>query len=209
VVIKGVRVYVEGGGDVRSQQARLRLGFANLFKSLLGGLPQPKVIACGGRSKAFEDFKDGLRKHADSLCLLLVDSEAPVAEGASSWEHVRQRVGDGWVRPEVAGDDQLFFMAQAMEAWLIADVEALTKFYGQKFRAQDIPTRANVEEVPKRDLFDGLARATRETRTAYCKSDGLVLIGKISAAKVRERSAVHAEKFFERLRGAVACLRTR
>lgn len=201
-MIRSARVYVEGGGDVRSQQARLREGFANLFKRALGGLPQPKVIACGGRSQAFEDFRDGIRNHPDALCLLLVDSEAPVVEGRSTWDHVRQRVGDGWTRPEGIGDDQLFFMAQAMEAWLIADVDALARFYGQRFRVQDIPTRANVEEVAKRDLFEALKKATRETR-GYAKSDGFVLIGKLCPKTVCERSPVHARRFFARLSEAM------
>jgi hypothetical protein len=207
VVIKRVLVFIEGGGDTRLQQTTLRRGFATLIRGCLGDSPQPQVIVCGGRSQAFRSFSIAVRNEADALSLLLVDSEEAVAEGASPWEHVLRRVGDGWVRPDGVGDDQLFFMAQAMEAWLVADAEALAKFYGKGFRAQDVPVRRNVEEIAKQDLNDALARATRETRAKrYCKSDGFALIGKISAARVRERSPVHATRFFDRLGGAVAGL---
>jgi hypothetical protein len=91
-----------------------------------------------------------------------------------------------------------------MEAWLIADADALARYYGQKFRGQDLPGRRNLEEVDKADLFAALARATRETRAAYGKRHGFELIGKISPERVRERSAVHAGRFFDRLREATA-----
>lgn len=174
-----------------------------MIKQWLGDLAQPTVVACGGRTQAFRDFSIAVRKNPNDLCLLLVDSEAPVVDGVSPWVHVRRRVGDGWERPEGVGDEQLFFMAQAMEAWLIADVDALARFYGQKFRARDVPARANVEAIAKKDLYDALARATRETRTPYCKSDGFALIGKICPRKVCERSPVHARRFFERLTEAM------
>jgi len=202
-VSRKVWVFVEGGGDSRQEQTPLRVGFGQLIKQWLGELPQPTVIACGGRARAFRDFSIAVRKYPGDLCLLLVDSEAPVGDGVAAWEHVLRRVGDGWVRPDGVGEDRLFFMAQAMEAWLIADAEALAKFYGQKFRAQDIPARANVEDVAKQDLFEALRKATRDTR-AYSKRDGFALIGRISAARVCERSPVHARRFFQRLSEAMA-----
>ncbi len=207
MVSKRVLVFLEGGGNVWQQKTLLRKGFGELFDGCLGQLPKPQLIPCGGRDHAYRDFRIACRTQADALSLLLVDSEAPVAD-VSPWEHVRRRVGDGWERPEGVGDDQLFFMAQAMEAWLVADVEALAKFYGKGFRSQDIPARKNVEEIAKQDLFDALAKATRETKTSYGKSDGFALIGKISVAKLRERSPVHAVRFFDRLGSAVAELRT-
>lgn len=204
MVSKRVLLFIEGGGDTRLQQTMLRKGFASLIRRSLGELPQPQVIVCGGRSQAFRSFVIAVRNEVDALSLLLVDSEEAVAEGASPWGHVLQRKGDGWARPDGVGDDQLFFMAQAMEAWLVADAEALAKFYGKGFRAQDLPKRSNMEEVAKQDLNDALARATRETRAGrYCKSDGFALIGEIRPERVRERSPVHAVRFFDRLGGVV------
>lgn len=205
-MIRRVRVYVEGGGDTRLQQRSLCKGFQQLFEAWLGDLPRPRVIACGGRTQAFDDFVDANRSHRDELSLLLVDSEAPVTEGVSPWDHVLQRIGDGWKRPVGVGDDQLYFMAQAMEAWLLADVDALNRYYGQRFRSQDIPVRRNVEELAKQDLFDALTKATREARSKgpYCKRHGCELIGEISPAKLRERSPVHAVRFFDRLREAMS-----
>src|SRR4051812_10283109 len=104
-----VRLYIEGGGDLRRGQRPLRNGFSDFFARLLGDGPKPKVILCGGRKQAFDDFARALRSHSADVCLLLVDSEAPVRPDATPWEHVRERPGDGWARPDGVTDDQLHF----------------------------------------------------------------------------------------------------
>jgi hypothetical protein len=108
-----VRVYVEGGGNSRGEQRELKEGFSKLFARALGDRPRPQVIACGGRKDAFDELKKALKSNPDALCILLVDSEAPVRHGASTWDHVRERVGDAWVRPEGTSDQQLHLMASS------------------------------------------------------------------------------------------------
>ena len=53
-------------------------------------------------------------------------------------------------------------MVQLMEAWFLADTEALERYYGRSVTAA---LRGNpaVEEIPKADVLDRLKRATRTT----------------------------------------------
>ena len=49
-----LKVYVEGGGDGRELHSKCRQGFRSFFcKAGLAGR-MPRVIACGGRQKAYE-----------------------------------------------------------------------------------------------------------------------------------------------------------
>lgn len=192
-----IRVYIEGGGDARRDQAPLREGFERLFRKVIGDAPKPRVIACGGRKAAFDEFKNALAKHEGDLCVLLVDSEAPVSKGTSAWQHVRVRPGDKWMKPKGSGDEQLHLMVQCMEAWLVADRAALKRYYGDKFNERALPAASNLEEVPKKDLHDKLEAATRQTKTKgkYTKSHAFELIAMVDPAKVRKASP-HAERFF-------------
>jgi hypothetical protein len=54
-------------------------------------------------------------------------------------------------------------MVQAMEAWFIADIDTLKKFYGQGFRETSIPRNLNVEKIDKDSLEPSLKEATRNT----------------------------------------------
>jgi hypothetical protein len=111
-----VWVFVEGGGSSRDEQAEIRKSFSKLCDKALGGGSKPRVIACGGRNQAFKDWKIAQGSNANTYCLLLIDSEGPVGDGVSPWEHVHARKGDGWVKPEEATEKQLHFMVQTMEA---------------------------------------------------------------------------------------------
>ncbi|WP_437954863.1 DUF4276 family protein [Sorangium sp. So ce119] len=195
-----MRVYVEGGGASRRAQEPLREGFSKLFEKVLGGRGKPKVIACGSRKEAFDDFKRALKSHPHALCILLVDSEEPVKSGISTWDHVSRREGDQWPRPDGVRDEQLHLMVQAMEAWLVADAESLAAYYKQGFRKDALPRQKNVELVAKRDLYEALERATRESKTKgkYAKHHGFELIGLIDPNKVRAAS-VHAARFLDTL----------
>ena len=55
-------------------------------------------------------------------------------------------------------------MAQTMEAWLIADLAALKKYYGREFLESAIPRNQDVENIDKRTLESALDTATRRTQ---------------------------------------------
>jgi len=88
-------------------------------------------------------------------------------------------------------------MVQTMEAWLIADREALARFYGREFREGALPQHADVEHIDKSTLVPALQAATRLTsKGEYHKiRHGCVLLAQLESAKVR-RAAPHCERLF-------------
>ena len=114
-----------------------------------------RVIASGPRTEAYKDFaRDVNRGDGADFVVLLVDSESPV-EATSAWEHLRNR--DGWARPRGCDDDSAHLMVQCMEAWLVADREALASYFGQGFNKRMIPHRPNVEGRARSRLNRGAA----------------------------------------------------
>ena len=91
-------------------------------------------------------------------------------------------------------------MVQMMEAWLVADVAALERFYGQGFRRNAIPARDDVENIDKADLDGALRNATRDTQKGeYHKTrHGARLLEELDAATVRSK-APHCERLFAML----------
>jgi len=192
-----VRIYVEGGGDAGSTKAACREGFRRFFQNL-GSLEQnPTVIASGGRLKAFHNFCDALAGNTDEIIVLLVDAERPVTEGV--WTHLGT-MPDDWQKPNTATDGQAHLMVQSMEAWFMADKEALAKYYGRGFRVKSLPPRQDIEAIPKADLVPALKRASKDTtKGEYHKTaHGYALLAFIAPAKVRKKSP-HAERFFHTL----------
>lgn len=154
-------IYVEGGGG-RDSKAALRAGFAQFFEKARVTVGPAKtilrVVMCGSRHEAYDAFRRGTREHAEAAVLLLVDAEGPVA--GTEREHLAAQ--DRWDLA-FAGDDSLHLMTQLMESWIIADPDALARFYGQGFAAKSIPRRKNVEDIPKADVEKALKDATRNT----------------------------------------------
>jgi hypothetical protein len=116
------------------------------------------IIVCGSRNNAFRSFKNALEDYPDAFNVLLVDSEAAVNK--LPWEHLKSR--DNWNSPSV-DDTHCHLMVQAMEAWFIADIDTLKKFYGKGFRENSIPKNTNVEKIDKDSLEPSLKEATRNT----------------------------------------------
>jgi len=172
-------VVIEGGGTSRADQAPLRKGFKALFDKLREDRPKPSIVCAGGRGEAFKDFKTVLKSNPAAICLLLVDSEGPVESRSPPWDHVARRQGDGWQRPDGATDEQLHFMVETMETWLVADPDALATYHGSELKRTKLPRRKNLEEVSKSDLMAALLAATEHARTKgkYEKSHGFDRVG--------------------------------
>jgi len=159
------------------------------------------VVACGGRRQAFDHYctEIGPRGRA-KLAFLLVDSESPVS-AASPWDHVANRAGDGWIRPPDGRDDDLHFMVQCMESWLVADCRALKQFFGKGFVEKDLPARGRpVETVARDDVIDRLQRASTKTKSgAYRKgAHSFKLLGGVDPVVLRS-SSPWAERSFATL----------
>jgi hypothetical protein len=164
-MIKEVRIYIEGGGDGKNTKASLRQGFSSFFKELVQVSQSKKIkwqiILCGSRNHAFRNFKNALTDHPNAFVILLVDSEVPVVK-QSPLEHLKSR--DNWDSPGV-DDTHCYLMVQAMEAWLIADIDSLKRFYGQGFKENAISKNTNVEKIEKDLLEASLKAATRDTKS--------------------------------------------
>ena len=118
----------------------------------------PKVIPCGNRRKTFDKFCTAFANAADNdFIVLLVDSEAPLGQSAGPWQHLRNR--DNWDKPADALDDTAHLMVQCMEAWFLADKEALAGYFGDGFNLNSLPNRSEIEEVSKREIEQGLKMA--------------------------------------------------
>ena len=52
-------------------------------------------------------------------------------------------------------------MVQCMEAWFLADRQAMAKFFESGFRDSALSRNPEIEAIPKDDLLDSLAAATR------------------------------------------------
>lgn len=169
-MVKEIRIYIEGGGDGKNTKAQIRQGFSQFFRELVQ-LARSKnikweIIICGSRNNAFRDFKNALKFHEDAFNILLVDAEAPVNN--SLWEHLKIR--DNWTPPDI-DDIHCHLMVQTMEAWMIADVETLKKFYGNGFKENTIPNTSNVENIDKSILASSLKEATRNTSKGEYKKN--------------------------------------
>jgi hypothetical protein len=194
-----VKIYVEGGGESNALRTKCREGFSKLIENAGFKSRMPRIVACGGRRCAYEDFCTAVENAtADEFPLLLVDSEAMVS--SAPWDHLRTR--DGWDRPSQATDEHAHLMVQCMEAWFLADRDTLSEFFGQGFRPNALPANNNVEEISKEDLSRGLENATRDTRTKGVYDKGkhsFELLAALDSSKVQD-SSQHARRFFDTLR---------
>jgi len=205
--VKGIRIYVEGGGDSRDGKRAVRQAFSGFLRDLRD-LAQSKrvewdIIACGGRGRAYDRFVQAQGDHPDALCILLVDSEGPV--NAAARAHLRSR--EPW---ECLGDDDAYhLMVQAMEAWLIADLEALSEYYGQGFRRGSLPRRRDVEAIPKDQLEPKLRAASHATQKGehHKIRHAAPLLERLDPAKVRTRAS-HCDRLFRTLESKLAELTT-
>jgi predicted ATPase len=130
LVRQAPKLFVEGGGDNDSLKTECRRAYAMLLEKAGFKGRMPRIVACGGRRNAFDQFATAVGAGEGPPPLLLVDSEEPVETG-DPWEHVAHRLDDLWVRPAEATEDQLHFMVQCMEAWFLADRIASESFLGR------------------------------------------------------------------------------
>lgn len=195
-----VKVYVEGGGDNHFLRQQCHQNFKKFFcKAGLKGR-MPRIVASGGRMKAFKDFRTALKQAgAEDFIVLLVDSEEGVGV-KGSWAHLKRR--DNWDKPATATDDNAHLMAQCMESWFLADKDKLAAFFDDGFHPKALPARPEVEEIPKKDVLNGLQAATRNCgkKGEYHKGrHAFEILSCLDPKKVTTASP-HARRLVETLR---------
>ena len=190
-----VKLFVEGGGS-RALNRACRRGFGKFIER--AGAKGTRVVACGSRGNAYRRFRAEYGRQSEAA-MLLVDAEGPVT-APGSWQHLS--ASDRWDRPGGATDNQCHLMVQVMESWFLADADTLDSFYDRGFRRQALPPNPYIEQIPKQDVLNGLARATRDTRKGPYKKGArsFEILVMLDPAKVRNASP-QADRFIRALSG--------
>lgn len=155
---------MEGGGEGNATKAALRQGMDTFLQPLKEAardkaLPW-KLVCCGPRNEAFQRFQNAVNSRDDAVSVLLVDSEGPVKH-QSVRRHLQAR--DKW-NLSFTPEETVHLMVQIMETWIVADLAALSQYYGQGFRANKLPKATNLETVPKPTVERSLGEATKDTQ---------------------------------------------
>ncbi len=197
-------VYVEGGGDRPDLRTRCRRAFAKFFQK--AGCAGVRVVACGSGHQAYQCYREALGKGGQPL--LLLDAEGPLPRPGKdgptpSWELLARlkKHSKKSRRPEHARDDDLHFMVQCMEAWFLADHDAIVQVFPGA-RPDKLPQRPQVEEVPKAHVLEGLKEATRNVRKGPYRKGRLAfdVLERIDPDRARVR-APWLDRLLRRLAG--------
>jgi len=190
------KIYFEGDNMLRSG---FRVFFDKYFNH--SGKKIDKLIAC--QATPIEDFLDGIRDDSDtnSYHILLIDADVlpdndyrkSVRETTEWKKHCETEIDD----------NQLHFMVQLMEAWFIADKDALKAYFGEDFKTVKLPKQQNVEEIPAKDVIRKLNEASRNTKRRTYSRDkamhGSRILTLLDPHKVIE-AAPHCKALFETLK---------
>ena len=194
--MKGIVIYMEGGGEKPGGKIELRRGMGSLLGALKDAARSKalrwKLVPCGSRNAAFSAFSNAINSGDDAFVVLLVDAEMPVSDRPN--QHLALR--DKW-NLDFADEDAVHLMVEVMETWIIADADALAIYYGQGFRRNALPRKENLEDVSKSDIERALNRATEQTtKGRYQKiKHASDLLRRIDVNEVRRRCR-HCERLF-------------
>ena len=192
------KIYIEGSGDTNKLQAIGRESMRK-FLSKLDINGSIKVIMCGGRQQAYNDFCVALKKtKPNEISILLVDAEAPVGKDAEPWTHLQAR--DQWNRPTGVTNDHAYLMVQTMEAWLVCDPSAW-KLWKPRVDSGKLPAihNNNVELFEKEKLERVCEEICQSINLSYSKDkrlNGFGILKNVQPELVRKNSK-EANRFFK------------
>jgi hypothetical protein len=174
-------IYLEGDGGAQSKEVdiRCREGFRKLLENCGFHQRMPRLVACGPRRTAFEDFSSAYSKKQADYAGLWIDSEEPLAKLEAPWDHLQEL--ESWTRPSDAVDDQVLFMTTCMETWIVADRAALTAHFGAEIQDSALPPLVHLEARSRHEIQDKLIRATRECSNSDQKGRrSFAILGKLN-----------------------------
>lgn len=199
--MRGIAIYMEGGGKGHSTKAALRQGMDEFLQPLKKEARNKKLhwklVCCGPRNEAFQRFQAAVNNGDVAVHVLLVDAEGPVNQLPRL--HLQDR--DEWDL-SFTSENTVHLMVQAMETWIVADPAALKSYYGNKdFKAKGLPKARDLETVPKADVERSLREATTGTQKGcYQKiKHASDLLKQIDVERVKDRCR-HCRQLFDKLR---------
>jgi len=144
-----IRIYFEGNKTLKG-------GFDVFFSDLKAAAREAgSTIELVAARDGPKDYRKATRSHPQAWNILLKDSEQAIPERSID---LCARHG---IDPQLM--DRVFWMVELMEAWFLADRDAIAGYYGAGFLPNVIRDTADVERVPKAEVMDRLKRATRNT----------------------------------------------
>ena len=168
-----VTLFIEGasiGPNSKAANRRCREGFSKLLEKCGFNLKMLKLVPCGPRNEAFDQFKIALKEKSSGAHVgMLIDGEEPVKNSEEPWAHLK-RSKDNWAQPRGATNDQVFLMTTCMETWIVADQQVLANHYGSHLQASALPSIVNLENRSRQDIQIRLIKATRNCTNAYAKN---------------------------------------
>lgn len=202
MVKRCVRIYIEGGAQGKTEDSDFRRAWKRFLNELhdistKNGYHSLEVVRGKSRGNAYERFVTHKASHPDDLCVLLVDSETEVPTGKSVWDIVANREGDKWERPQWATDRHLYLMVHFVETWLVADPEALQKYFKSGFNASKLPT-TELERRSKSSIEEALKIATKDTKKGpYRHGQAHEILELVLPSRVR--TLYHCSRLFDTL----------
>ena len=179
-MVTEIRIYFEGDDA-------LRAGFSALFHEIKNRARTQHVgfqlIACGGTP--IQDFLIALKTHREAWNILLKDGEGSDPGNLQA--------------PRSTDPNSVFWMVQLMEAWFLADPEALAEYYGEAFRAAALKKNPEVEQIAKADVLTCLKEATKGTQKgSYHKTKhGPAILERIDPERVK-KAAPNCQRLFRK-----------
>lgn len=204
-----IKLYVEGGGDASSLKTECRRGFSEFLKKAGFVGKMPRIVACGSRENAFDNFSTAVKN--GETALLLVDSESEIhpahqtenQETWTPWAHLKERQGDNWAQPVNATDEDCHLMVQCMEAWFLSDHTLLSQFFGSTILRKHLPNEGScIETISKKQVFEKLSAAIKEcgAKSEYSKgSHSFKLLANLNPDRVIN-SSPWARRFMDLLK---------
>jgi hypothetical protein len=171
-----IRIYFEGNKALRS-------GFEIFFSELQTAAREARsTLELVAAKDGLSAYRKSERTHPQAWNLLLKDSE----------QKMPPRPVDLCTKHGIDAQfaDRVFWMVELMEAWFLADADALAAYYGNGFQRNAIRDTADIERIPKADVMGRLNRATRNTaKGQYHKvKHAPYLLEKLDNQRVQDRS---------------------
>ncbi|MDI9349012.1 MAG: DUF4276 family protein [Candidatus Symbiobacter sp.] len=206
---KTIKIYVEGANG------ECRTDLTNALDSVLRDIVDQarnlgikiEFVAGYGRTQCYAFFanehNDKKRNPLEKIVLLLMDAETKQGAEISAKEHLHGQDHFVKIKDEKIEADRFFLMTTAMESWIIADINAMKRFFvslkTEEAKIDAIELRLNefVGEIPKSDdfakgnltkLFDELFNQIK-TRDYDKTGDGFKMLKFIDAKNACQKSA--------------------